>query len=247
LINYLVVMNMADDKVPFFAAASKAPEESELDNMSEEEEVETLVQAEIQKVQKVSNLRNANGVDYAPWMKISQDDETKIRQLMKEKTDARRRRDEQEREVSGNLYLDSQAQELSGAGLSYKVVDGDNVELEWGTKAEENTKGFIVKRRQAKTDTFEVIADYQTWGPLASKGADGGIYRYLDTGASVGGWVYRVTECDNNGKESDLCQCLVEVQTEDEQKASVFAAAAIVGFGIAAVVAGVALDPMNGY
>eukprot|EP00550_Attheya_septentrionalis_P006929 CAMPEP_0198294648 /NCGR_PEP_ID=MMETSP1449-20131203/23492_1 /TAXON_ID=420275 /ORGANISM="Attheya septentrionalis, Strain CCMP2084" /LENGTH=281 /DNA_ID=CAMNT_0043994659 /DNA_START=46 /DNA_END=891 /DNA_ORIENTATION=+ len=243
-----VVVNMADDKLPFFAAASEAPAESELNSMTEEEEVETMVQAEIKKVQKVSNLRNANGVDYAPWMKISKDDETKIRQLMKEKTDARRRRDEQEREVSGNLYFDSQAQELSGAGLSYKVVDKDNVELEWATKTEENTKGFIVKRRPAKTDTFEVIADYQTWGPLASKGADGGVYRYLDTGATAGGgFVYRISECDKNDKESDLCQCLVDLQTEDEQKASVLAAVAIVAFGMAAVVAGVVLDPMNGY
>ena len=42
-------------------------------------------------------------------------------------------------------------------------------------------------------------------------------------------------------------QCLVEVETADEQKAAVIAG---VGFGVvalAAFVAGIAMDPMNGY
>ena len=77
------------------------------------------------------------------------------------------------------MYLDSQAQELSGTGLSYKIIDGQ-VELEWATKSETDTKGFIVKRRAAKTNDYSVIASYKDWGPLASKGVDGGIYRFLD-------------------------------------------------------------------
>ena len=74
--------------------------------------------------QVVSNLRNQNGVDYAPWMQISATDEAKIRQIVKEKAEARRKRKLQEQEVQGTLFLDSQAQELSGLGLKTKVRNG---------------------------------------------------------------------------------------------------------------------------
>lgn len=252
--NVITSMNMAGDgpQLPFFASTPPSEEKKAepvaedddemLDSMSKEEEVEFQVKEEMRKGKIVSNLRNSNGVDYAPWMNISADDEAKIRQVMKERTEARRKRREQEKSVSGNLYFDSQAQELSGAGLSNKVIDGE-VELEWGTKAESNTRGFIVKRRAAKTEEYEVIASYENWGPLASKGPDGGIYRYLDTTVSPGGWVYRISECDNNGQEADLCQCLVEVQTEDEQRAALIAGVGIGVIGVAAVVAGLVLDP----
>merc|ERR1712154_401801 len=132
------------------------------------------------------------------------------------------------------MGYDSQAQELSGTGLKSKVIDGE-VELELATKSETNTKGFIVKRRPAKTETFETIATYMQWGPLVSKGEDGGIYRFLDTTTTPGGWVYRVSECDVNGQESDLCQCLVEVQTEEEQRTAMIAGVGIAVLGIAAV------------
>jgi len=237
---------MAEKKdVPFFAADLDEAE-VDLNELTEEEEVELAVQAEMKKTRIVSNLRNANGVDYAPWMGISADDETKIRQLMKEKTAARRAREEQERSVSGNLYFDSQAQELSGTGLNYKVIDGQ-VELEWATKQERNTAGFIVKRRPAKTEEFTTLASYEDWGPLSSQGADGGIYRYLDETVSPGGWVYRITECDASGNNADLCQCLVDVQTEEEQRGAIIAGVGFAVFAIAAVVAGIALDPMGGY
>ncbi len=115
--------------------------------------------------------------------------------------------------------------------------------MEWATQSEKNTRGFIVKRRPAKTEEFSVIASYEDWGPLKSKGVDGGIYRYLDTTSTPGGWVYRVTECDNNGNQADLCQCLVEVQTEEEQKTALIAGVGIAVIGVAAVVAGLVLDP----
>ena len=243
-----------DAAPPAAAAAAAAPASPaasatatvDYDSMTMEEEVEELVREELGKTSKMSNLRNENGVDYAPWMGISEDDETKIRQLMKERTEARRKRQEQEKSVSGNLYLDSQAQELSGTGLSYKVFDGEGVELEWATKSEVGTKGFVVKRRPAKTEEFEVIASYADWGPLQSQGPGGGVYRYLDTTATYGGWVYRISECDTMGNEADMCQALVDVQTEAEQKGAIFAAVGIAAVGVAAVVAGLTLDPMNG-
>jgi len=226
-------------------ATKAAARDAELNKLTVEEEVETLVQEEMKKNKKMSNLRNSAGVDYAPWMNISEEDEDNIRQLMKEKTEARRKRQDEEKSVSGNLYLDSQAQELSGTGLNYKVIGGE-VELEWATKSESGTKGFIVKRRPAKTEEFSVIASYADWGPLQSKGADGGVYRYLDDTASPGGWVYRISECDNAGIEADLCQCLVDVQTEDEQRAAIIAAVGFVALGVIAVVAGLTLDPLGG-
>lgn len=264
--NVLVQPNsrLYDNKVPFFAseeadttpepaAAAPIPDGSttdgltvDLSTLSEEEEVELLVQEEMAKTVKVSKLRTKQGVDYAPWMQVSEDDAVKVRQLMKEKASARRKREIEEQNVSGNLYLDSQAQELSGTGLNFKFIDGA-VELEWATKSEKNTQGFNVRRRPAKTDDFSVVASFEDWGPLVSKGADGGVYRYLDKSVTPGGWVYRISEVDSNGGENDLCQCLVEVQTEDEQKAAVFAAAGFVILAAAITAGATLLDPMGGY
>lgn len=237
--------------VPFFAQEQEKEkvaevDETDLNSISMEEEVELMVQKEMGKTKRMSNLRNENGVEFAPWMGISEDEENKIRQISREKAAARRARAEQERDVSGNLFRDSQAQELSGTGLSYKIIDGD-VELEWATKSESGTKGFNVKRRAAKTNEYTVIASYKDWGPLVSKGSDGGIYRHLDADVPIGGWVYRISEEDNFGNEADICQCLIEVETEDEQRNAVIAG---VGFGVVAVlavVAGIALDPLNGH
>jgi len=235
-------LQMADGDVPFFAKSQAAAAPVEESEPSLEEEVAALTEEEVAKSVKVSNLRNANGVDYAPWMKMTAEDEKKIQQVMKEKAEARRKRQAQEKSVSGNLYFDSQAQELSGTGLTTKIIDGE-VELEWATRSETNTKGFIVKRRPAKTEEFDVIASYEDWGPLLSKGSEGGVYRFLDTTSTPGGWVYRISEADNNGNVADLCQCLVEVQTEDEQKQALIAGVGIGVLGVAAVVAGLVLDP----
>jgi len=238
---------MSQDPLPFFAVTEETTsEEKDVNEMTLDEEVDALVQEEIKKTRKISNLRNEKGVDYAPWMKISEEDEEKIRAVMRERAEARRKRQEQEKDVSGNLYFDSQAQELSGTGLNFKIIDGE-VELEWATREERDTKGFIVKRRPAKTSEFEVLATYEQWGPLVSKGKEGGIYRYLDGTVSPGGWVYRITECDNNGVENDVCQCLVEVQTEEEQRAALIAGVGIAVLGVAAIAAGILLDPLNGY
>ena len=233
------------EKTPFFAQEDSSPAAA-VEEKSLEEEVDDLTQAEVKKMKRASNLRNANGVDYAPWMNINAEDEEKIRQVMKEKAEARRKRQEQEQSVSGALLMDSQAQELSGGGLRTKVIDGE-IELEWATSSEANTKGFLLKRRPARTEDFEVIASYESWGPLASKGPEGGQYRYLDTTVSPGGWVYRVTECEQNGAENDICQALVEVQTEEEQRGAVIAAVSIAVLGIAAIAAGLILDPVGGY
>lgn len=241
--------------LPFFAQEGEKTEEApkasttpepDLNSLSMEEEVELLVQKELTKTKRMSNLRNEKGVQYAPWMGISESEENEIRSLVQDRAAARRARQAQEKDVSGNLYRDSQAQELSGTGLTCKIIDGE-VELTWATKTEKDTKGFIVKRRAAKTNDYSVMASYKDFGPLASKGKEGGVYRYLDSTASPGGWVYRISEEDNMGNEADVCQALVEVETEDEQRAGLIAGVGFAVFAVAAVVAGIAIDPMNGY
>jgi hypothetical protein len=249
-------MAAAGDKpdLPFFARASSSavqkqdasPPSTTATTKSLDQEVDELVAEEIEKMKKASKLKGANGVEFAPWMGMTEQDEAQIRVLMRERAEARRRRKEQEQSVSGNLYLDSQAQELSGTGLKYKVIDTNTVELEWATKTEANTKGFLVKRRPAKTQSFDTIATFNTWSPLLSKGANGGIYRFIDNNAGPGGWVYRISECDNYGAESDLCQCLVEVQTQEEQKAGLIAGVGIAVIAVAAAMAGLFLDPYAG-
>jgi len=245
-------MNMADDKVPFFATPEKEEEKEEKEEKeepavveavtSEEEKVEELVQDAIAKEKRAAKMQTKQGVDYAPWMNIDKEEEAKIRQISREKAAVRAKQREKELNLSGTLYFDSQAQELGGAGLNSKIIEGD-VELEWITKKETNTRGYILKRRAAKTENFEVIADYNTWGPMVAKGAEGGVYRYLDTTTSPGGYIYRVTEVDNSGIESDLSQCLVEIQTDEEQRNAVIAAVGIVVIAISAVVGGLILDP----
>jgi hypothetical protein len=211
----------------------------------DDDEVEAAVAAEMNKNKKISNLRNAKGVEYAPWMKISVEDEKQIRQMVKEKAVARAKRQDQEKNVQGALLKDSQAQELSGGGLRYKIIDGSDVELEWATAKEASTLGFIVKRRAAKTDDFEVLASYETFGPLASQGKEGGVYRYLDPDMAPGGYVYRITEREKNGNENDLSQCLVDIKTAEEQRGALIAVAGFAVIAIAAVVAGSLLDPVQ--
>lgn len=194
----------------------------------------------------MSNLRNQNGVDYAPWMNISADDEKAIKQLVKSKAEARRRRDLEAQDVQGNLFLDSQAQELSGGGLKYKVLSDSEVELEWQVGIERDTAGYIVKRRQSRAEGgFEEIRSYKSWGPLVAKGGEGNTYRYTDSTVAPGGWTYRITEVGTNGVVDDLCQALVEIETKNEQIQGVVAAVAIVLLGVGAVVAGISLDPLQ--
>jgi hypothetical protein len=212
------------------------------EDLSLEQEVEVMVQAELTKTKRMSNMRNANGVEYAPWMNVTPEDEAKIRTMMREKAAIRRARKQQ---AQGALLNDSQGQELSGVGLKSRILDNASVELEWTTSAEAATRGFIVKRRPAKVEDFQVLASYESYGPLQTQGVDGGLYRYLDENVGPGSWVYRVTECESSGAENDLSQCLVDITTEEEQKVAKFGLAVFGAVAIAAVAAGVLLDPVQ--
>jgi len=236
-----------EEAAPAAAAALKEPTDEEADKMTLEQEVEQLTAVEVRKMKRASNLRNANGVEYAPWMNITPEAEDEIKTVMKQKAEARRKRKDQEAGVSGALLMDSQAQELSGGGLNIKVMSDNEVELTWATSSETSTKGFAIKRRAARTEDFETIVSYENWGPLASKGVEGGQYSFIDENIYPGGWVYRITECETNGSENDICQALVDVQTAEEQRGGIIAAAAITVLGVAAFAAGILLDPNGGY
>ena len=228
-----------------FMAGGKAPAAGKEDEMTLEEEVEQMTQAEINKLKSASKLSNAKGMEYAPWMNITPEDEAKIKEVVRQKAEVRRKRREESR-VSGALLGDSQAQELSGSGLKAKVIDGE-VELSWATSAEGNTRGFLIKRRPARTEDFDLIASYKDSASLVSKGPNGGKYLYVDSSVAPGSWVYRIAECENNGIESDICQTLVDVQTKEEQAGAVIAAVGIVVLGLAALAAGILLDPVGGF
>ena len=207
------------------------------DAMTLEEEVDIMLKREKEKAAGLGKISSETGnKQFAPWMgKFGEEEEKKLRAVLREKAQARRRQ--------RSSMKDSTNQELSGTGLRSKVVDGNSVELTWATGREANTKGFIVKRRPAKTEGFETLASYDTYGPLASQGLEGGVYRYLDENVESGGWVYRITECESNGNENDLSQCLVEIQTQEEQMQTVIALAGFGLIAVASVVAGFLLDP----
>lgn len=203
-----------------------------------------MVQAEVSKTMRMSKFSNENGVEYAPWMKVTPEDEANIRAVMREKAQARRQRQMQQQAVTGLLLSDSTNQELSGTGMKSKIVDdGNSVELTWATDKETNTRGFLVKRRAAKTTDFVTLASYETYGPLQAKG--GGIYSYLDKNVPPGGWFYRISECDTSGEESDLTQCLVEIATPQERQVQTFALAGFAVLAGVALAAGFLLDPVQ--
>lgn len=220
---------------------------TKIDESGIEEEVEQLFQEAMAKSAKLSKLTNERGTEYAPWMNIRPEDEMRIRGAMRDKAEARRRRELEERTTRGSLLKDSTNQELSGTGLKGKLIDDSAVELEWATGSEKNTAGFLVKRRTAKSGAgFEVIASYENYGPLASKGLDGGVYRYLDESIEPGnGYLYRITECDKDGEENDLSQCLIEVQTSEEQAGTKIALAGFIAIAVAALASSLLLDPMQ--
>lgn len=225
----------------YFSSSTVAPPNETMD-----QEVERLVQEAKDKAARMSKMSSKDGKEYAPWMNMSDEDLKLVRATAREKAAARRKRQEEERNVSGSLQRDSAFQELSGTGLKGKVTNnGKAVELEWATGSEKNTRGFIVKRRMAKTSNYSVLSSYETFGPLASKGVDGGVYRFLDETVEPGGYFYRITECDTDGVENDLSQCLVEIATESEQKSQVLALVALGVLAAGVFGAGLFLDPLQ--
>jgi len=187
---------------------------------------------------------NENGVAYAPWMVNQIDEEAymtakalrKIRKSQAKATDVQKE--------GAYLTTDLQADELSGLGLNYKLI-GEEVELTWSTQTEPDNLGYKVQKRAARSDEWFTVASYEDWAPLNSKGTNGGTYTLLDPESETGDWIYRVVDVDRAGRNTVLCQALVEVQTQGERILGVALAAgfAVVFGGFMA--AGVLLDPIQ--
>lgn len=220
---------------------------SSIDEIDVEKEVERIFQEEKEKTLRMSRFSNEKGMEYAPWMNMTPDDEARIRTLAREKTMARKKRQMQEQNVRGALLKDSTNQELSGTGVQYKIIDGDSVELEWSTESEPNTIGYIVKRRQSKTNDFVTIASYETHPTLlSSKGVTGGTYRYLDENVGEGvSYMYRITEKEIDDEENDLSQCLVEIQSNSEKQTQLIATIGFLTLAVGTLAAGLLLDPVQ--
>jgi hypothetical protein len=220
---------------------------SSVDEIDIEKEVERIFQEEKEKTLRMSRFSNEKGMEYAPWMNMTPEDEARIRTLAREKTMARKKRQMQEQNVRGALLKDSTNQELSGTGVQYKIIDGDSVELEWSTESEPNTIGYLIKRRQSKTNEFVTIASYETHPTLlSSKGVNGGTYRYLDENVGEGvSYLYRITEKEIDNEENDLSQCLVEIQSNSEKQTQLIATIGFVTLAIGTLAAGLLLDPVQ--
>merc|ERR1719199_1619602 len=178
---------------------------------------------------------------YAPWMNV---DPEAIARAKKARED---RKAQAPTQVDA-MNLDPQAAELNAAtGLNSKVLSEDEIELRWETTNEESNVGFIVQRRAGGESDFESIATYENFAPLKSKGVQGGVYVYLDaeSGLQPGTWVYRIVDCDTSGAKSAMCQKLVEIESKDEQMATLVVGGLIAGLALVFVAAGIFIDPIQ--
>lgn len=131
---------------------------------------------------------------------------------------------------------------IMSQGMRWRMT-GNQVDLAWATGGETANKGYIVEKRPSYGGDFQQVASFAEVTSLVSKGASGGRYRYLDPSTAPGSWIYRVQDCDAGNKKNVLCQCFVEVQTEQENKTQGLLAVGLVGFFVVAAVVGFSLDP----
>lgn len=177
------------------------------------------------------NLFKPDGTPYAPWMTGISADYTPT--VIPNRTDA-----------TGKLARDPQQGELSGVGLTWKML-GDDLELSWGTAAEERNVGFVVYRRKGKVDEWEKIADYRNDSALISKGTQGGTYSFIVEEAEPGTWVYRVSDVDTSKNVMDLAQVLVEIESKGDNKLRAIALGVLLAVLLFAVLVGLSLDPQS--
>lgn len=211
---------------------------------AEMEEMATRAEGEELAKKLRSNMYNENGVAYAPWMVNQIDEEAyeaakmmRKQRKMKDKADA-------VEEQGAYFNTDLQADELSGLGLKIKFVN-DEVELSWKTGGESNNFGYTIQKRAAGKAEWVTIASYEDMAPLQSKGANGGDYFFIDPTTEEGDWIYRVVDVEKGGKNTVLCQALVEVQSQGEKTLQLAAAVTIGAIFAGLVAAGIAFDPLR--
>lgn len=176
---------------------------------------------------------NENGVAYAPWISKQIDEDAIVDDLI--------RKENGDKSKKTTSILDRGEIE-SSEGMKWRLSN-NQVDLVWITGVENTNLGYIVEKRPSYGGDFQEVASYNEVSSLASKGPNGGRYRYSDPSTAAGSWIYRVKDCDAAGEQNVLCQCFVEVQTESENKSQALVAAGLGAFFIAAIVAGYALDP----
>jgi len=179
-------------------------------------------------------MYNENGVAYAPWVSKQIDEDAIIEDLI---------RKEQGAQFKGSKTSILDRGEIETAeGMKWRMT-GNQVDLAWGTGGEVDNQGFIVEKRPSYGGDFQEIASYLEVSQLESKGTQGGRYRYTDPSTAGGSWIYRVQDCDSQGKQNVLCQCFVEVQTESESQQQGAVAIVFAGLLVAAATVGYVLNP----
>jgi len=133
---------------------------------------------------------NENGVAYAPWISKQIDEDAIVEDLIrKEKSTAGG--------AKKTTVLERGEIEAS-EGMRWRM-NGDQVELAWITGGEADNKGYIVEKRPSYGGDFQEIATFKEVSQLASKGVQGGRYKYTDPSTAAGSWIYRVQDCDAKG------------------------------------------------
>lgn len=183
------------------------------------------------RVGGAKTLFKPDGTPYAPWMSDfpTEYDST----VIKKRTDA-----------TGRLAIDPQVGELSGQGMTWKMV-GDDLELLWATGGEEGTVGFVLYRRAGKEEKWSKVADYRDSGLLMSKGPQGGTYSYLIEEPQPGTWVYRISDVNKDQNVTDLSQVLVEIDNPEDSKFQKVVLGALLAILAISVFIGLSLDPQS--
>lgn len=184
------------------------------------------------RVGGAKSLFKPDGTPYAPWMADMP-------------TDGDKSVIQQRKDAAAKLAVDPQSGELSGAGLTWKML-GDELVLAWATGAEENNRGFVIYRRESKAAEWVKLADFRDApAELASIGPEGGSYSFLVRDPQPGSWMYRVSDCDMKNNVTDLAQVLVEVESAEDKNLQKIALAALLIVLALAAFAGISLDPLS--
>jgi len=192
----------------------------------------------VKKKKKVGgklSMYKEDGTPYAPWMVGAVNEEEIGRKEIKPKTDAK-----------GKLAVDPQSQELSGLGLKFKVLGDDEIEVAWSTSGEDGILGFVVQRRKGKETKWETVSDYKLNPKLKSVGGAGGNYSLVDDSVSPGSWVYRVSDISEGGKQNDLAQGLVEIESSSDAMKQKIALGVFIVLSIGLGALGLIADPQSG-
>lgn len=164
----------------------------------------------------MSKMYNENGVAFAPWavrqVNVQALVDAAVAEEIAEKTGIPIQK---EKKVKTTVLDRGEIQ--TAEGMQWRMK-GSLVELGWQTAAEVNSVGFTIEKRPSYGGDFQEVASYNEVTLLKSKGPSGGRYFYTDMSTGTGSWIYRVLDCEPNGKKNPLCQCFVEVQTEGEAK-----------------------------